>query len=495
MKTVHVLRDIVIIVPGITGSVLERDGREVWGLSTGALWRAAISRGDSLRQLVLKCEDCDEADFEDGVTATRLMPDAHLVPGLCKIDGYSTICRLIRDHFQVLPGDPARVSAANYFEFPYDWRRDNRRSAECLGALVDTALPLWKQHSGADDAKVIILAHSMGGLVARHWLEVLRGWRHCRALITFGTPFRGAPKAAGFIANGYKNLFDLSETMRSFTSSYQLLPIYPALQSPEGAWMRIAECDAHRNIRRCRAQAALKFHRDIEEAVTRNRGDPKYMDPRTGYRILPVVGVAQPTTQSVLASEGALTPSDMLPDAVHAALTAGHGTVPRVSATPIELSGAFSETFMADMHSALQGNRTILDNLVQQLIQMQARSVANVRGPVPAPQRAGTAGLALFLEDFYVPGDVLQARVELRELGNAGLLSPDLAAQAPNAWIRRINNQTHEDVRPFVRDSDGWRIELRGLSPGTYRIEVSIAELRNGGTVTSVRDLFEIANI
>jgi pimeloyl-ACP methyl ester carboxylesterase len=447
---VRALRDVIVVIPGIAGSVLEKDGREVWGLSTGALWRAATSRGDSLRQLILKGEDCDEADFEDGITATRLMPDAYIVPGLKKmVDGYSTISHLIRDNFKVLPGDPTRVSPANYFEFPYDWRRDNRRAAERLGKLVEIALPRWKQHSGADDAKVIILGHSMGGLVARHWLEVLGGWPKCRALVTFGTPFRGAPKAAAFIANGYKMLFDLSEAMRSFTSSYQLLPIYPALQNPEGAWMRIAECDAHPNINHGRALAALEFHHDIEEAVKRNLGDSRYGD--AGYRILPVVGVAQPTTQSVVAREGTLSASEVLPETVDALLAAGDGTVPRVSATPIELSDAFAETFIAETHAALPGNGTILDNLLQQLTQMQARGAYKVRGPAPTPQRARAAGLALFLEDLYVPGEIPQARVDLRESGSAGQLPPDFAVQVPQARIHRIGGSKPGDVRHFIK--------------------------------------------
>jgi hypothetical protein len=46
-----------------------------------------------------------------------------------------------------------------------------------------------------------------------------------------------------------------------------------------------------------------------------------------------------------------------------------------------------------------------------------------------------------------------------------------------------------------LRDVDGWRLELHNLFPGTYRIEVSIpGGLRDGGVVTPVRDLFEIAD-
>jgi triacylglycerol esterase/lipase EstA (alpha/beta hydrolase family) len=47
----------------------------------------------------------------------------------------------------------------------------------------------------------------MGGLISRYYLEVLEGWRDCRALVTFGTPYRGAVDAVNYLANGYKQLF------------------------------------------------------------------------------------------------------------------------------------------------------------------------------------------------------------------------------------------------------------------------------------------------
>ncbi|HYZ09976.1 MAG TPA: hypothetical protein VE709_15610 [Pseudonocardiaceae bacterium] len=55
-----------------------------------------------------------------------------------------------------------------------------------------------------DRRQVVVLAHSMGGLVARHWLGPGGGAAHCRALITLGTPHRGAPKALDWLLNGVR---------------------------------------------------------------------------------------------------------------------------------------------------------------------------------------------------------------------------------------------------------------------------------------------------
>ncbi len=81
----------------------------------------------------------------------------------------------------------------------------------------------------------------MGGLVSRYYLEVLEGWRDCKALISFGTPYRGALGTVDSLANGYKQLFlDLTAALRSMASLYQLLPIYKSIEI-DGIYHRIAE--------------------------------------------------------------------------------------------------------------------------------------------------------------------------------------------------------------------------------------------------------------
>lgn len=51
------LRDIVVILPGITGSVLQKDGKDIWAVSGQAAWQAVRTFGDSLYQLKLDKDD------------------------------------------------------------------------------------------------------------------------------------------------------------------------------------------------------------------------------------------------------------------------------------------------------------------------------------------------------------------------------------------------------------------------------------------------------
>ena len=144
---------------------------------------------ERLESLALPDGEGEVEDLEDGVQASRLAPDAHLIPGLWKIDGYDKLV----SRLQQLP----RV---DFHPFPYDWRRDNRVAARRLE--VQAGAWLAERRRDDPDARLVLVAHSMGGLIARYYLEVLGGWQDTRFLLTFGTPFRGSPNAVGFLAHG-----------------------------------------------------------------------------------------------------------------------------------------------------------------------------------------------------------------------------------------------------------------------------------------------------
>ena len=119
-----------------------------------------------MRSLQLTDDPWEVDDLGDGVTAPRLMSGVHLVPGLWSIDVYAGISKMITDTFDVIPGE-------TYIEFPYDWRRDNRNAARRLQRLAEEKLHAQRQRN--PDAKLILIGHSMGGLVARYFLECLGG--------------------------------------------------------------------------------------------------------------------------------------------------------------------------------------------------------------------------------------------------------------------------------------------------------------------------------
>ena len=438
MPSKQPMGDVIVLLPGILGSVLQRDGRDVFAMTPGAAWRALVSLGHSVNDLELHGDDPSVDDLGDGVTAPRLQSDLHLIPGLWSIDGYSHIRSSIFAAFDVVDGQ-------NWFDFPYDWRRDNRVAARHLAERAPGWLHAWRERSGNDEAKLVLVGHSMGGLVARHYLEVLGGWRDTRMLVTFGTPYRGSLNALDFLCNGFKKGIgpiglDLTRLLRSLTSVYQLLPRYPVIDSGTGPLSRVAETPDLPGVDPARAEAALRFHLDIDAAIESR--------PADSYAIHPIVGILQPTIQSARLRAGSV---EMLQshDGVD---SGGDGTVPRVSATPLELSDQSREIYAPDQHGSLQN---AIGPLTQLIGLLSARSTSTFR--------SGLAGFGLQIDAVFDDDEPITATVTSDDPG------PAVDAVVNDVATGRVVVESRVEA-----DGDGaYRIEWPPLPPADYRVTVS----------------------
>lgn len=454
--------DVIVLLPGITGSVLQKDGRDVWAPSPGAVLGGLRSLGRSVKELMLERDPVDQDDLGDGVVATRLVPDVHLIPGLWGIDGYSGISAMIRSTFDVVPG-------RTFIELPYDWRRDNRVAARKLAAV---ALPaLHEQRKQNPGAKLVLIGHSMGGLVARWFLECMDGWKDTRMLITFGTPYRGSLNALNFVANGFTKkigpfkVADLSSLLRSFTSIYQLLPVYPCVDAGDGKLARVADSHGVPHLDAERAhRAEHEFHRAIEKAVA-VRPEP---DP---YLIHPVVGLTQSTSQSARLSGGL-----QILGTYEGEDLDGDGTVPRVSATPIELDGRVPDPciYAPERHASLQNGLSVQTQLLGLLNPVQRRErFRDARG-----------GLRLDLDDLYATDE------EIPIVVTAGVRRIDLVATVTDL----DRGRRAAGPLPLAPDGDlRHGLDLPPLEAGTYRVEVS-AMGEFAGAVQPVHGVFLVVD-
>jgi hypothetical protein len=89
------MRDVIVFLPGVTGSVLQKDGKDLWKVGAGAVLRALVSLGDNLDTLKIGEDPPELDDLDDGVTAPSVMHDVHLIPGLWKIDGYTKMINFV----------------------------------------------------------------------------------------------------------------------------------------------------------------------------------------------------------------------------------------------------------------------------------------------------------------------------------------------------------------------------------------------------------------
>jgi pimeloyl-ACP methyl ester carboxylesterase len=89
------------------------------------------------------------------------------------------------------------VFGERFYVAPYDWRKGaDDESANNLDAVIDEAI------AQTGHRKVILLAHSLGGLVSRDYI-LRKGSAKVAALIAVGTPWLGTPKTVRALLWGY----------------------------------------------------------------------------------------------------------------------------------------------------------------------------------------------------------------------------------------------------------------------------------------------------
>ena len=126
--------------------------------------------------------------------------------------------------------------ARNYYVFTYDWRQDNVQTARKLSRFIEQI----RLDYADTELKVDLLAHSMGGLIARYYLRYgesetlnandfdinLNGAKRVRRIILLGTPNLGSVSALHSFIGGFKigARTIATEILVTMPSTYQLFP-------------------------------------------------------------------------------------------------------------------------------------------------------------------------------------------------------------------------------------------------------------------------------
>jgi len=194
----------IIIIPGISGSELVNpaNGKTVW-------FNVKRDKDDDLRlpmtspTLSRNRDSLRPGDIIRKVEL-RVLPDVEI---------YQTLIESLKEHgyTEATWNNPKATDV--FYVFAYDWRRDNVESAQLLMQRMTTA----KSRLRSPNLKFDILAHSMGGLVARYAamygsadlsrngspVPTWAGAAHINKLMMFGTPNEGAFSAFDTLLNGY----------------------------------------------------------------------------------------------------------------------------------------------------------------------------------------------------------------------------------------------------------------------------------------------------
>ena len=443
--------DLVVVVPGVTGSRLaDRDGREVWGPSAGGLARTLRPFGDAAKRLALPA-GVGDGPAPDGVRPTGLWPSLHAIPGIWTlVRGYSQLVGFLgakRFGLSVDSRDPD-APAGNLVLFEYDWRLSNRYSALCLKRRVDCALERWRASAPErGEAKVVFICHSMGGLVARWYLDRLGGAEIARALVTLGTPHRGAAKTLDQLVNGVRKgppplQVDLTWFARSLPSSYELLPEYACIRVADGTQLlKTTEVELPTLVA-SRVSDGMRFHEELDAA------------PRPTYPIVPVVGIGQPTQTSASLVEDRLVTTPFFGGADRG----GDGTVPRLAARPKAMSELDATIRgVGEGHAALTAHTVVTDQLDYLLTAEEITYRA-----VPAAQQ----GIGVGVADLHERGEDVALSVSYQSARTLEALAFDESgAEAGWAGVR-FSGETDGDGRALGVAS------LEGLDAGAYTIVV-----------------------
>ena len=198
----------VIFVPGVMGSNLKpkRDKGERWRMDSKLTAAAWITKNPKQRKTFLRPEAMVVDD--DGKVPTDMKLPAQELKrrgwGEIAAMSYGPALRWLEEHLNdyeqcrqgqrvqlmqqglgadvgesALTYDEVRLSYRYRFPvhaFGYNWLDDNAQSAQALGRRIDEIIERYARADRMRCEKVILVTHSMGGLVARHCCEVL-GWR------------------------------------------------------------------------------------------------------------------------------------------------------------------------------------------------------------------------------------------------------------------------------------------------------------------------------
>jgi len=198
----------VIIVPGLMGSELWAGSEKIWPNPKYLLTNP---------EMACLPDQC-------GLEAKCLVSEVVVVPNVIKMAQYSRLTEHLEEALGYERGK-------NLLEFPYDWRQDNRVSARRLGAAIEA----WQARSPEARGPITLIAHSLGCLVSRYYVECLGGSTKVKRIVFLGGPHYGVPKAVPTLMSGPDILpFGLmNERIRrvlcTFPSTYQILPTYPCV--------------------------------------------------------------------------------------------------------------------------------------------------------------------------------------------------------------------------------------------------------------------------
>lgn len=318
------LNHLIMVIPGLGGSVLRRNQNVVWN----ATIRSALAR---LARPGLLALDLPE------VEADGLAGPFGINPFWAPFPGYDRLITMLSSPYR--PGSNIdrgqrgqRNVLADIAAFPYDFRQSVSVTAALLAHDIRARQRARRQMGRPH--RLIIVAHSLGGLVARHLLghsEEMAA--SCDLLITLGTPHEGSPKALQLMVEGIhafgRTWSGASSVLAAWPAMYEVLPRYRAVLDgrPDIGLPRVLHELTLPRLRRDLLEKSTTMHHSMDQGWATG-------GPAERVRHIPYVGVGQRTIEGATWDGTSLSYLREAPPWQPEGEVGGDGTVPARCAAP-----------------------------------------------------------------------------------------------------------------------------------------------------------------
>lgn len=358
----------VIFIPGIGGSELKATQDIVWSKDDGhgGTYTHAYGSNENIWINQNEAASLGNDDYFDvlRLKTDGITPEADLsLTGNLTSYGYPDI-----DSFFAAMG---YVKGTNFFVFPYDWRKDVRSTKEGLDALIESA----KTASG--QAKVNLVVHSMGGLVARYYISDTNKASKINKLIELGVPHLGSvdaikalmygkPLGRQILGDFYLGVPapEVKDLLQNLPAAFQLLPskayfnfydTFPFRDDRDIDNNRITGSLNYDQIKILLTNLAYNMSVFVFGETFHNLIDP-VLNQTNGTKIYEINGTSQPTLGQIHETWWITWPVNLIPKTDEIFIN-GDGTVPLYSASlksdSLDISGATGIYYVEQKHGDL----------------------------------------------------------------------------------------------------------------------------------------------
>jgi len=460
----------VIIIPGIMGSRLFNftDGEEVWPNA-----RKMIQQGDDNYLDALKLNP-------DGSQIKEIHPMGIILKETFDLLNIGIKTEVFYKNLVDGFTGAGYTLEDNLFLRSYDWRLDINQELARLDHTIQQAI------SKSPNGKVDIVAHSLGGLLVKTYLNQFSDTSFVNKLILIGSPQLGAPKAFKILNYGDDfgmkflifglNQNKIKEISQNMPGAYELLPSQRYFQLNGEGYVK----DFRNN------QPKILDYEQTNQFMLEKDGDkrnPNLLDvaknfhssldnsPINAPKIYNIVGCQNPKT---------ITGFRIYDDGKKDIQTSdGDGTVPLTSA--MNLSGGYAASYFVNNnitginHLGLVRDERAVD-LIKEIVTGETINLPNGFSTASSYCSLRPYDPTMFLASIHSPAALHAYDSQNRHTGP--LSNGDIELGIPGSSYEKIG----ENSFAFVPAGDNYRFVADGLASGTFDMKV---RTYHGNTLTN----------